>query len=247
MVTRGNIVTHLRGLIIFLPWLAWLGIADLLLSLLLPVRLVAPDLVYNISSRVAVTVWWSIQAIFEWLNGARITISGDELPPDESAVVVCNHVGWADFYMIQALAIKAGMLSRQRYFAKAQLKYVPFLGWGLWAIGFPLLSRNWLKDKSELEKVFSDLARRKWPVCMFVSFVSSPHTVPQHSKRRQLTFLVSKSLGFDCFGLGHVAACVATESGHQFPSDRSPVPTRQAVIITAATLTKYRNRARFLQ
>ena len=196
MVPHGNVLTHLRGLIIFLPWLVWLGIVDLLLSLLLPVKFIAPNLVYNLSSCLAVTVWWSIQAIFESLNGARITISGDELPRGESAVVVCNHVGWADFYMIQALATKAGMLSRQRYFAKAQLRYVPFLGWGLWVIGFPLLSRNWQKDKSELEKVFSDLASRKWPVCTFVSFTQSSDTLLlQYVKRRQFALMSPKSPG----------------------------------------------------
>ncbi len=110
-------------------------VADLLLSLLLPVKLFAPHLVYDLSSSIAFSVWRWIQFVFEQANGARITTSGDPLPTGESAIVVSNHVGWSDFYMIQALAIKSGMLGRCRWFAKIQLRSVPFLGWGLWAIG----------------------------------------------------------------------------------------------------------------
>lgn len=102
---------------------------------------------------------------FEVFNGAKITFSGDALPRGESAVVVANHVGWCDFYMIQALAVKAGMLSRARYFAKIQLRYVPFLGWGLWALDMPMVTRNWLKDKRELDRIFTGIVKRRWPTC----------------------------------------------------------------------------------
>lgn len=44
--------------------------------------------------------------------------------------------------MIQALAMRSGMLGYCRYFAKAQLKKVPLLGWGLMAMGMPLVTRN---------------------------------------------------------------------------------------------------------
>jgi len=160
-----KLLVHTRGLILVAPWLAYLLVADLLLSLLLPFKLVSPNAVYNLSSRIASTVWQWIQYMFETRNGALITTSGDTLPEGESAIVVANHVGWCDFYMIQALAVRAGMLGRCRWFAKIQLRVVPFLGWGLWAMGMPLVSRNWLKDKAELERVFSGITERKWPTC----------------------------------------------------------------------------------
>lgn len=166
-----KIRNNLRGIIIASPWIIWLAVADVCLSLLFPFKLFNPDIVYDLSSSVAYSVWRSIQYIFENFNGARVNISGDPLPCGESAVVLCNHVGWCDFFMIQSLAIKAGMLSRQRYFAKMQLRWVPFLGWGLWAMGFPLVSRNWLKDKEELGKVFSNIVGRKWPICKYTKFL----------------------------------------------------------------------------
>jgi 1-acyl-sn-glycerol-3-phosphate acyltransferase len=162
---RPSPLNHLRGLILLLPWLAWLLVADVLLSLLLPLKPLLPDAVYDASSAVAWTVWRWIQALFEGANGARVIWSGDALPPGESAVVVANHVGWSDFYMIQSLAVRAGMLGRCRWFAKIQLRWVPFLGWGLWAMGMPMVSRRWMRDKVELDRVFRGIVERKWPVC----------------------------------------------------------------------------------
>ncbi|RDA86000.1 hypothetical protein CP532_4872 [Ophiocordyceps camponoti-leonardi (nom. inval.)] len=164
-----TLVTHLRGVVVTSPWLLHLLLADIFLSLLLPLRPLAPRLVYNVSSRIAETVWGWIQAIFERINGAEIVCSGDALPRGESAIVIVNHVAWADFYMIQALARRAAMLGRCRYFVKRQLRMVPFLGWGLWAIGMPMVSRNWLKDEKELDHVFSGIVNCGFPTWL-VSF-----------------------------------------------------------------------------
>jgi len=158
-------LAHLRGLLIVVPWLLHLLGTDLLLSLLLPVSLVAPSVAYNLSSRLAELVWRGIQFIFTDLNGARITASGAPLPENESAIVVSNHVSWADFYLIQHLAIRSCMLGRCRYFAKQQLKWVPFLGWGLWAMGMPLISRRWDKDQKELDRIFRGPRHHGWPIC----------------------------------------------------------------------------------
>lgn len=165
MASQQSLVTHVRGVVLTAPWLLYLLLADVLLSLLLPLKLLRPRLVYDASSSIANSVWAWIQIIFERINGAHITYSGDSLPEGESAIVVVNHVAWADFYMIQALAQRAGMLGRCRYFAKIQLRLVPFLGWGLWAMGMPMVSRNWLKDKSELDRVFSNTVEKGYPTC----------------------------------------------------------------------------------
>ena len=42
---------------------------------------------------------------------------------------------------------------------------MPFLGWGLWAMGMPLVSRKWMEDKREMERVFSGVVEEKWPIC----------------------------------------------------------------------------------
>lgn len=160
----------MRTLFLVIPWALELVLMDLILSLLLPVSYFFPNWVYNASSFVAFTNWRFIQWIFEVCNGGKITISGDELPTGESAIVIANHVSWTDFYMIQALAIRAGMLGRCRWFSKIELRYVPLLGWGIWAMGMPMVSRNWLKDKSELDRVFAGVVVKKWPQCECRSF-----------------------------------------------------------------------------
>jgi len=149
-----------------LPWLVRLLIADIALSALLPLSILMPDKCNEWSSRIAESVWQSIQKIFTRVNGANIIVSGaDGLPAQESAIVISNHVQWTDFYLIQELAMRSSMLSRCRWFAKQQLKWVPFLGWGLWAMGMPLVSRKWTNDQNEMSRVFKGVLGRFWPIC----------------------------------------------------------------------------------
>lgn len=156
---------HLRGVALIAPWFLCLVVCDIIFTALLPLKPVAPDAVYSISSAVVRFAWKWIQGNFEFVNGAGVAVSGDAIPWGESGLVVANHVCWSDFYMIQAVAIRAGMLTRLRYFAKIQLLWVPLLGWGFWGLGMPLVSRNWVKDKAEMDRVFSGIVKRQWPMC----------------------------------------------------------------------------------
>ncbi|TVY21440.1 1-acyl-sn-glycerol-3-phosphate acyltransferase delta [Lachnellula arida] len=173
-----DIFTTLRGILIITPWTLELVLMDLIISALLPVSYFFPNFVYNASSFVAFTCWNWIQCIFEIFNGGEISISGDVLPEGESAIVIANHVSWTDFYMIQALAVRAGMLGRCRWFAKIELRWVPLLGWGIWGMGMPMVSRNWLKDKSELDRVFAGVVVRKWPTWL-ISFTEGTRFTPK--------------------------------------------------------------------
>jgi 1-acyl-sn-glycerol-3-phosphate acyltransferase len=165
-----QIVANARGVALLSPWIASLLAADVALSLLLPVSFVTPTLVYNLSSRIAGGIWAWIQHIFVRNNAAPLTVQLgkqlDSIPAEESAIVIANHVSWTDFYLIQEAAQRAGMLGRCRWFAKRELRWVPFLGWGLWAMGMPLVSRKWATDSRALAKVFGGIVQNKWPICM---------------------------------------------------------------------------------
>lgn len=179
----------LRATLRLLLWLTHLLIANTLLSLLLPLSPLLPSTTYDLSSHIASTVWSHIQRIFTHHNGARIRVTGDPLPPGESAIVISNHVEWTDFYPIQELALRAGMLGRCRWFAKKELKWVPFLGWGLWAMGMPLVSRNWTRDQKEMDKVFAGVVEKKWPMCMYSDFpfayaFSNLHEIKKEHKKK---------------------------------------------------------------
>ena len=165
--------TTVRGVIIISPWILHLLGTDLLLSALLPFSFLFPSQTYDVSSYLAASVWHSIQRVFKTFNGATISTSGTELPYGDSAIVISNHISWTDFHLIQHLAIKAGMLSRCRWFAKQQLKWVPFLGWGLWVMGMPLVTRNWTQDQKEMERVFQGIKKNKWPICATAPFLTA--------------------------------------------------------------------------
>ncbi|KAL0254307.1 hypothetical protein SLS55_009781 [Diplodia seriata] len=174
----------LRGVAVLTPWLAYLLGVDLLLSLLLPLKTFAPTPVYNVSSALASSVWAWIQNIFTAVNHADIVLSTNcpgGLPHGESAVVIANHVAWSDFYMIQEAARRAGMLGRCRWFAKRSLRWVPFLGWGLWAMGMPLVSRKWATDRVELERVFRGIVSNRWPVWLIAYSEGTRFTPARHA------------------------------------------------------------------
>ncbi|KAB2577780.1 Phospholipid/glycerol acyltransferase [Lasiodiplodia theobromae] len=177
-------VRALRGVAVLSPWLAHLLAVDLLLSLMLPLKPLAPTVVYNVSSILANSVWSWIQRIFTRLNRADIVLSTNcpaGLPRGESAVVIANHVAWSDFYMIQEAARHAGMLGRCRWFAKRSLRWVPFLGWGLWAMGMPLVSRSWATDRAELERVFRGIVSNRWPVWLISYSEGTRFTPARHA------------------------------------------------------------------
>ncbi|KAL3423977.1 acyltransferase [Phlyctema vagabunda] len=180
----GNIFTHLRGLVIVVPWALYLVFMDLVLSAMLPLSYFFPNFVYNASSSVAYTNWLWIQKIFEWFNGGSITVSGDTLPHGDSAIIISNHVSWTDFYMIQAVALKAGMLGRCRWFSKIELRWVPLLGWGIWAMGMPMVSRRWTKDKKELDRVFAGITEKKWPTWLISFSEATRYTPKKHEEAK---------------------------------------------------------------
>lgn len=180
-MAAGKWLTDLRGLLIVIPWALELVLMDLILSVFLPISYLFPNWVYDASSFVAFTNWNWIQRIFEVFNGGKISVSGDVLPEGESAIVIANHVSWTDFYMIQALAVQAGMLSRCRWFAKIELRWVPLLGWGIWAMGMPMVSRKWTKDKKELDRVFAGITVRKWPTWL-ISFSEATRYTPKKAE-----------------------------------------------------------------
>ncbi|KAG9235025.1 hypothetical protein BJ875DRAFT_284676 [Amylocarpus encephaloides] len=180
----GDLFTFVRGLLLVVPWALDLVLMDLILSFLLPFSSFFPNAVYNASSAVAFVNWNWIQCIFEVFNGGKITISGDVLPEGESAIVISNHVSWTDFYMIQALAVRAGMLGRCRWFAKLELRWVPLLGWGIWAMGMPMVSRNWLQDKKELDRVFAGVVVKKWPTWLISFSEATRYTTEKYELAR---------------------------------------------------------------
>ena len=104
-------------------------------------------------------VWSQNQFLtaFVWMyernhSSLNIYISGDPLPPQESALLVCNHVaGHGDWAPIYSLVARQNGLGGFKCVVKDIAKWVPGFGWCMWLLNWPLLKRNWAGDKLYLK------------------------------------------------------------------------------------------------
>ncbi|CAG8589821.1 782_t:CDS:10 [Diversispora eburnea] len=101
---------------------------------------------------------------------AKITFSGDQIPSNESAIVISNHRSYSDFYMLHSVAMRRKMLPHVKYFAKDSLKYIPFFGFGMWLMGMIFIKRNWTEDENHLKKIFKAIKSYAAPIWI-VNFV----------------------------------------------------------------------------
>jgi lysophosphatidic acid acyltransferase/lysophosphatidylinositol acyltransferase len=145
-----------------------------LLSLLLLNR----RLIYLINSRCGGVQWWLMQRIVEDVKKARITWSGDTIHPGKSALVICNHRSFFDFYMIHALAMRNKMQPYCRYFAKDSLKYIPFFGWEMYLMGMLFIKRNWLADQKSIARVFHRVKSFEHPIWL-INYLEGTRFTPQ--------------------------------------------------------------------
>ncbi|ORX39351.1 hypothetical protein BD324DRAFT_326897 [Kockovaella imperatae] len=120
--------------------------------------------------------WSYMQRHWENTLNAKdcLTITGDKIPENESAVVISNHLSYADFYLVLGLAERAGMMGRSRFFVKKEIVWqIPLFGISFWAIGTPslssaelitgmiLVSRNWTNDERLIEDAFARIKQNK--------------------------------------------------------------------------------------
>ena len=87
------------------------------------------------ASMVVVQRWWS--PVLLWAGGARLEVQGlENLDPERSYIFVSNHQSTIDIpTLFMALPFDT------RFVAKKQLKYVPMLGWYMWAAKFVFVDR----------------------------------------------------------------------------------------------------------
>lgn len=76
--------------------------------------------------------------VFLRIGGARIIVKGQEhVDPERPTIYVSNHQSTIDIpILLRAIPVNF------RFVAKAQLKWVPFLGWYLWLAGHILIDRG---------------------------------------------------------------------------------------------------------
>jgi 1-acyl-sn-glycerol-3-phosphate acyltransferase len=96
------------------------------------------------------------------LLGIKLDVRG-VMPPAEGALVIPNHLthDWVPMYMI---GYRINTLPYVRTVIKKVISYVPGLGWGMWALYWPFVSRDFAKDEIVLKKLFGAYERHGLPV-----------------------------------------------------------------------------------
>jgi 1-acyl-sn-glycerol-3-phosphate acyltransferase len=88
------------------------------------------------ASMFVVQKWWS--PVLLWAGGAKLSVEGlEHLTPGQPYVFVSNHQSTID---IPVLFV--GIPWNTRFVAKKALKYVPMLGWYMWAAKFIFVDRG---------------------------------------------------------------------------------------------------------
>ena len=85
------------------------------------------------------------------------------MPPAEGALVIANHQthDWVPMY---AIGYRIGTLPYVRTVIKKVVSYVPGMGWGMWALYWPFVSRDFKKDEAVLKNLFGAYERHGLPV-----------------------------------------------------------------------------------
>ncbi len=119
---------------------------------------------YRINMWWACVVWRWWGWIIERMHGTRLVFEGDELPEGESAIVIANHQAMADVVLVLSLARRKGRLADCRWIVKDDMKYLPFLGWGMLFLDYLFVKRDWNKDRDTALAAFARYRERLAPL-----------------------------------------------------------------------------------
>ena len=144
-------------------------------------------------NRLCALVWWSSCVLTaQRMNGARLKVTGDEIPNLENAIVFANHQDMTDIFVIMMFAITKGRLGDLKWLVKDILKYIPGVGWGMLFLDCIFVKRNWEADKGKIESQFGKFRRDQIPVWL-ISFVEGTRITEPKLVRSQ-TYAREKGL-----------------------------------------------------
>ena len=128
------------NLLIWLPLLLVAAILRPLLPVGLVRRLIDKLVALIYRAAVKIDAWW-----FSRVLGIEFALEDPEaviaqLEPTHSPVIICNHQSWFDIFLLQTLISSNGPMLQ--FVIKAELLWVPVLGWICLVLNFPRLSRK---------------------------------------------------------------------------------------------------------
>lgn len=129
--------------------------------------------------------WWGKleYALGNWW-GLTVTLSGDDIPPEESALVMSNHCGMIDIPALFGPAKKARRLGDMKWFVKHEVKHLPGIGWGLQFLDCLFVKRSWHRDQGMIRKTFDKFITHKIPLWLMI-FPEGTRLTPEKLDRSQ--------------------------------------------------------------
>lgn len=179
---------RLRGLALALPASVFLLVSLLILNLAQTISLLIRPFsprTFRAFNRWGANTWWGWCVVgSERINGIRLTITGDEVPPRENAIVIANHQEMADIPFLMIWARRKDRLGDLKWMVKDIIKYVPGVGWGMAFLDCVYVKRSWAADRRSIERTFARLVRSRVPLWL-ISFPEGTRLTPAKLARSQ--------------------------------------------------------------
>jgi 1-acyl-sn-glycerol-3-phosphate acyltransferase len=134
-------------------------------------------------NREVADAWWGQCVVLsQRLNGARVHLTGDVIPPRENAIVVANHQQMPDITNLMLFARTRGRLGDMKWFVKDSLKYMPGIGWGMVFLDCLFVKRDWHEDAASIERTFARIRRDEVPLWLIL-FAEGTRLAPDKIER----------------------------------------------------------------
>ncbi|KAK4532978.1 hypothetical protein CCYA_CCYA14G3835 [Cyanidiococcus yangmingshanensis] len=108
-----------------------------------------------------------VEALVTWaetVGGLELLVTGDDMRPDESCIVLANHRSWVDSLIVFCLAVNAGRAGDFRFLGKRSLANLPIIGLAAKLTGGVLfISRNYARDEAKMQRTYRQLTYRRAP------------------------------------------------------------------------------------
>ncbi|MCC7380998.1 MAG: acyltransferase [Deltaproteobacteria bacterium] len=153
----------LRALSVTLFYSAVLVVANLLQVCTLLVWPFSRSLFVRANRAIAREALTRLGGVAERLHRLQVISSGDALPRTENAVVIANHQTVIDVNCVFCLAWRHGRLGDLKWFAKASVRHLPGIGWGLRFLEPVFVARRWERDRDSIARVFAKMKQDPAP------------------------------------------------------------------------------------
>lgn len=123
--------------------------------------------------------WWGQCVIIsEHVNGAYLVLTGDDVPPGESAIIVANHQQMPDITFLMIYARSKRRLGDLKWFVKDKIKWVPGVGWGMVFLDCLFVKRDWTSDAASIKRTFTGIVTDRVPLWLVI-FAESTRLSPE--------------------------------------------------------------------